>query len=215
MPAGLAVKPPAETYYAVLGVAPTATPAEIEAAWRALMKRHHPDTAYTRADRAMKTKAAARINAAHTVLRDPAKRATYDLDLRGPRPKRGPAQPAPAPSAGAPAATAAPQPAPAPVAAPPPRQPFVLRRGSLGYVGYVRDTRGVPAALRHFFVYATAGQWLTLWAVIFGALLVLPLPWPPLVALAWLPAGALLSRSYRGSPLSSFVGIGRGLARLR
>ncbi|MEA3018112.1 MAG: hypothetical protein QOI38_2834 [Sphingomonadales bacterium] len=57
--------------YDHLSVTPDAQPAVIEAAYRALMKQHHPDHAGA-AERA------AEINAAYAVLRDPQRRAAYD-----------------------------------------------------------------------------------------------------------------------------------------
>jgi curved DNA-binding protein CbpA len=59
--------------YSVLRVPPGAPPAAIEAAYRSLMKRHHPDHAG-----AGSSERAAEINAAFSVLRDPARRADYD-----------------------------------------------------------------------------------------------------------------------------------------
>ena len=57
--------------YDHLSVTPDAQPAVVEAAYRALMKQHHPDHAGA-AERA------AEINAAYAVLRDPHRRAAYD-----------------------------------------------------------------------------------------------------------------------------------------
>ena len=57
--------------YDHLSVTPDAQPAVVEAAYRALMKQHHPDHAGA-AERA------AEINAAYAVLRDPQRRAAYD-----------------------------------------------------------------------------------------------------------------------------------------
>jgi curved DNA-binding protein CbpA len=57
--------------YDVLSVTPDAQPVVIEAAYRALMKQHHPDHSGA-AERA------ADINAAYSVLRDPQRRAGYD-----------------------------------------------------------------------------------------------------------------------------------------
>jgi len=63
--------------YDVLNVSPGAPPAAIEAAYRALMKKHHPDQAGPGSgDRA------AEINAAFSVLRDPERRASYDRQER-------------------------------------------------------------------------------------------------------------------------------------
>ena len=62
-------------HYAVLNVAPDAEPVVIEAAFRALMKKYHPDQGAP-ADHAGPS--AADINAAFAVLRDPHRRAEYD-----------------------------------------------------------------------------------------------------------------------------------------
>ncbi|HYG29938.1 MAG TPA: J domain-containing protein [Allosphingosinicella sp.] len=59
------------SFYDDLSVTPDAQPAVVEAAYRALMKQHHPDHAGA-AERA------AQINAAFAVLRDPQRRAAYD-----------------------------------------------------------------------------------------------------------------------------------------
>lgn len=67
-------------HYDELGVAPSASPAEIRAAYVALARRHHPDRMGTSAEVVRSEAAArmARVNAAWTVLSDPAKRAAYD-----------------------------------------------------------------------------------------------------------------------------------------
>lgn len=57
--------------YDHLSVTPDAQPAVVEAAYRALMKQHHPDHAGA-------AQRAAEINAAYAVLRDPQRRAAYD-----------------------------------------------------------------------------------------------------------------------------------------
>jgi curved DNA-binding protein CbpA len=63
-------------HYAVLNVAPDAEPVVIEAAYRALMKKYHPDQgAQPPADGAP---GAAEINNAFAILRDPQRRADYD-----------------------------------------------------------------------------------------------------------------------------------------
>lgn len=66
--------------YDELGVAPTASPAEIRVAYVALARQHHPDRMGGRAPAERERAAArmARVNAAWTVLSDPAKRAAYD-----------------------------------------------------------------------------------------------------------------------------------------
>jgi curved DNA-binding protein CbpA len=68
------------TLYAVLNVAPDADPAVIEAAYKALMKKYHPDRlggAHTGDERR-----AAEINEAFQILRDPNRRAHYDENAR-------------------------------------------------------------------------------------------------------------------------------------
>jgi len=84
--------------YAILGVAPSATPAEISHAYRALLRRHHPDTRRpddeTRG--AGSDTALQHVLAAYTVLRDPARRADYDRNITPrtrPAPRRAPQTP--------------------------------------------------------------------------------------------------------------------------
>lgn len=60
--------------YDILNVAPSAEPVVIEAAYRALMKKYHPDQAGPEGAAA----AAAAINEAYAVLRSPERRAEYD-----------------------------------------------------------------------------------------------------------------------------------------
>jgi DnaJ-class molecular chaperone len=62
-------------YYAVLGVAKTATDKEIKQAFRKLARKHHPDV--NPGDRAAEAKFK-EINEAHEVLADPEKRRKYD-----------------------------------------------------------------------------------------------------------------------------------------
>ncbi|HZF93577.1 MAG TPA: DnaJ domain-containing protein [Allosphingosinicella sp.] len=59
--------------YDVLNVSPGASPAALEAAYRSLMKKHHPDRTGAKV-----CNEAAAINAAFSVLRDPERRADYD-----------------------------------------------------------------------------------------------------------------------------------------
>ena len=90
--------------YAVLGVPSTATQDDVTAAYRTLARRHHPDvSAAPDAERRM-----AEINAAWTILRDPARREAWDRanDVErpastGPNAARGHAQPAGGPGPGA------------------------------------------------------------------------------------------------------------------
>jgi curved DNA-binding protein CbpA len=68
--------------YAVLGVHPDASPAEISRAYRGLVRRHHPDThADTTAEQGS-SEELDRIMAAYAILRDPARRAEYDKRRR-------------------------------------------------------------------------------------------------------------------------------------
>ncbi|MEA2826529.1 MAG: hypothetical protein QOG43_968 [Actinomycetota bacterium] len=82
------------THYDLLGLPADASQDEIRAAYRALARRHHPDTQYdvdaATADRSRQTMAA--LNAAWAVLGDPKRRRAYDTELS--RLERG--RPAPA-----------------------------------------------------------------------------------------------------------------------
>jgi len=66
--------------YAILGLTPDATQAQIGAAYRTLLRRYHPDTrtlAET-SDDAISDAALQHVLTAYTVLHDPARRFTYD-----------------------------------------------------------------------------------------------------------------------------------------
>ena len=63
--------------YAILGVNPKASLAQIAHAYRRLIRAHHPDL-HPRPDPAVLTAAAA----AYAILRDPARRAAYDQSRR-------------------------------------------------------------------------------------------------------------------------------------
>ncbi|MFY9480244.1 MAG: DnaJ domain-containing protein [Aquabacterium sp.] len=63
--------------YQTLGVEPTATPAEIKAAWRKLCAQHHPDK-HQGAEAVEHAAAMAEINAAYEVLSNPQNRLQYD-----------------------------------------------------------------------------------------------------------------------------------------
>lgn len=63
--------------YAVLGVAPDCSQAELKAAHRRLVRTHHPDAVST-AEREAATAAMQRVNVAYALVRDPARRARYD-----------------------------------------------------------------------------------------------------------------------------------------
>ena len=77
-------------YYQILGVARTATPAEIKRAYRKLARAHHPDVNKNdpAAERRFKD-----LNEANAVLSDPDKRARYDQF--GPDWEHGPSAPPP------------------------------------------------------------------------------------------------------------------------
>jgi DnaJ-like protein len=77
MPATLV---PEDDLYARLEVGIDASPEAIELAWRALLKRHHPDVA---GDDAIALERAKRINVAHDWLADPSLRARYDRERLG------------------------------------------------------------------------------------------------------------------------------------
>lgn len=64
------------THYDTLGLTPDASPADVRAAYRRLVRRHHPD--HGGAGGA----AMAALTEAHRVLSDPARRAVYDASLR-------------------------------------------------------------------------------------------------------------------------------------
>ena len=70
----------ARSLYDVLNVSHDAEGVVIEAAYRALMKKYHPDQAA--GDAASGTMSAAEINQAFAILRDPKRRAGYDLHER-------------------------------------------------------------------------------------------------------------------------------------
>ncbi len=71
---------PDDDLYARLEVAVDASPEAIELAWRALLKRHHPDVA---GDGEAALERAKRINVAHDWLSDPGLRARYDAERLG------------------------------------------------------------------------------------------------------------------------------------
>lgn len=70
-----------DTHYEVLGVAPTASTAEVQTAYRAAARRMHPDAGGTAI-------AMQRVNEAWHVLRDPGRRSAYDRTLAQDLPTR-------------------------------------------------------------------------------------------------------------------------------
>ncbi len=64
-------------YYAILGVPRTADPREVQEAFRRLAKRHHPDHVGDQGTRKFQ-----QIQEAYEVLSHPARRRSYDADLR-------------------------------------------------------------------------------------------------------------------------------------
>jgi curved DNA-binding protein CbpA len=65
-----------KSYYAILGILPSAEPVVIAAAYRALAKRYHPDI-WT-GDRAVSEQRMREINEAYEVLSNDVKRAKYN-----------------------------------------------------------------------------------------------------------------------------------------
>ncbi len=94
-------------HYELLGLAPSATPDEVRAAYRALAQIFHPNrlSQLKPEARAFAQERLKAIHQAYAVLSDPAKRAAYDAELAGPYrpPRAGTADgAAPAPPPGTP-----------------------------------------------------------------------------------------------------------------
>ena len=68
-------------HYAALGISPTASLEEIRTAYRAAVRRTHPDVADARSTTASDM---ARITEAWSILSDPSRRAAYDAQRRAP-----------------------------------------------------------------------------------------------------------------------------------
>jgi hypothetical protein len=73
----------ADDLYAVLGVSPTDTTGQIARAYRALLRRHHPDIRGDGPDDTAHDETLQRIFIAYAVLRDPQRRADYDRHRPG------------------------------------------------------------------------------------------------------------------------------------
>ncbi len=69
----------ADSYYAVLGLHPAATPLAVRRSYRELSKRYHPDTTQLAPDIA--TVKFQRLNEAYATLSNPDRRAIYDLQI--------------------------------------------------------------------------------------------------------------------------------------
>src|ERR687885_1718674 len=99
---------PATDYYGLLGVTPSASPEQIQAAYRRLAKAYHPDL---NAGSSVAAARMARLNVAKSVLLDPFTRAQYDQRRAArrahaqpgwPAARRGPPAPGPPPRRHAP-----------------------------------------------------------------------------------------------------------------
>jgi DnaJ-like protein len=132
--------PVSADYYAVLQVHPDADFEVIEAAYRQLMKKHHPDMAGGDPRRVAQHEDRAKaINQAFSVLRDPERRRRYDMDrliggtVRPAEPRTRQSPPPPPPTA---------EPAPSPVdhavaVAPSRRSPLLAPFDWLGAAYYL------------------------------------------------------------------------------
>ena len=70
----------APNHYDTLGLDRRCTTAQIRAAYRRLVKQHHPDVNHTAPDATLRAQA---LNTAHATLSDPVRRAAYDQELDG------------------------------------------------------------------------------------------------------------------------------------
>jgi len=68
-----------KTYYTILGIKENASPKEIKSAYKALMKKYHPDV--YKGDLKQAEKISSEINVAYDVLGNPTSRAEYDQML--------------------------------------------------------------------------------------------------------------------------------------
>ena len=75
--------------YAVLGVAPSATQAEIKAAYQTQVGKYHPDLHQQNPLEDLAKERMVEINAAYELLSDPARRAAYDAGFRAWKRGRG------------------------------------------------------------------------------------------------------------------------------
>ena len=70
-------------HYDPLGLDRRCTTAQVRAAYRRLVKQHHPDVNHTEPEATRRVQA---LNTAHATLSDPARRAAYDRELDGDNP---------------------------------------------------------------------------------------------------------------------------------
>jgi curved DNA-binding protein len=70
-------------HYDMLGLDRRCTTAQVRAAYRRLVKQHHPDVNHTEPEATRRVQA---LNTAHATLSDPVRRAAYDLELDGDAP---------------------------------------------------------------------------------------------------------------------------------
>ena len=73
----------AQNHYDTLGLGRRCTTAQIRAAYRRLVKEHHPDVNHTAPEATRRVQA---LNTAHATLSDPVRRAEYDRELDGENP---------------------------------------------------------------------------------------------------------------------------------
>jgi len=130
-----------ETYYELLGVAPDTTTEEIHSAYRRVSKAYHPDLGAT--GEKMK-----RLNDAHEILTDAAKRCAYDNELLSET--REPASPGSHYEAQAP---------------PPPTSPEPGFAGPITYPSTVRP-QSSSSKEELYWVYFRSRPWLTLFPVV-------------------------------------------------
>lgn len=139
------------THYDVLNVAVGSEDVVIRAAYRALMRKYHPDI--FKGDAAFAQQMAQRINEAYVVLDDPARRAEYDAALRAAMSARG-----------GPSNRTGPPPPPSPPAPPPRHSPSQPRSSPASGL----DQERVNARYGQL-----AGGTQHLWIAVLGPLLVL------------------------------------------
>jgi len=73
----------AQNHYDTLGLGRRCTTSQIRAAYRRLVKEHHPDVNHTAPEATRRVQA---LNTAHAALSDPVRRAEYDRELDGENP---------------------------------------------------------------------------------------------------------------------------------